>query len=47
MRCFEPEYAYSHNMIMIRMLKKYGKPIFKPLALISHSYIKHGKFPNE
>ena len=44
---FDPNKAYGHDILSIRMLKLCGKFICKLLDLIFQSCIKHGELPTE
>ena len=46
-RSLDSSKAYDHDVINILTLNICDEPIWKPLELIFHSCIKHGKFPNE
>ena len=47
MRNLNPNKAYGHNMISIRMLKVCDESICKPLGITFWSYLQNGKFPSE
>ena len=47
MRNLNPNKAYGHNMISIRMLKVCDESICKPLGIIFRSCLQNGKFPSE
>ena len=46
-RNLNPNKAYGHDMISIRMLKICDESICKPLSIIFRSCLENGKFPSE